>query len=104
MNTFAEKVENFLKANSLYVSRVYTSHEWFSLQGEIVFDQDKVDKLIFPSGLSLMIDTINEGTKCFFLVDEQSDQYVEIIESSTFWATYKEVLKAIKEIDYIYSL
>lgn len=108
MNTFAEnfydKVENFLKANSLYVTRVYTSHEWFGLQGAIVFDQDAVERLILPCGLRLVTDTLNEETKCFFLVDEQSDEYEEIIETSTFWATYKEVLKVTKENDYIYSL
>lgn len=98
METFNERIERFIKINSFYVSRVHTSKD-FSLQDSITFNEEEIDKLVFPDGLHLESDSIDEFSdrECYFLVDNFGN-YEEIIDRKDFWTAYEEELRFEEEV------
>lgn len=103
--TFDERIERFVGFNELHAGRVHTDKAWFSLQGTIVFDTGALDKLVIPNGLHMETDYLHEEfpeQKCYFLVDDESGEYVEIMESKAFWAKYAEELELMRDLDDMY--
>ena len=103
--TFDERIQRFININCFLVNRVFTANEWFSLQGTVVFDSEALDKLVIPDGLHLESDYYDDCSeqKCYFLVDDKTGKYEEIIESKAFWKTYAEELKLMRALKEVYS-
>ena len=103
--TFNEKIERFININSFYVSRVQTSNVWFALQGVITFDVDALDRLVLPEGMHIEEDYYSEFSerKCYFLVDDKSGEYEELIDRRELWTKYTDDLKMMRALDEVYA-
>ena len=88
--TFAEKIHKFINVNSFHVNRVHTMNAAFSMQDSIVFDFDCLERLVVPHGMHIDTDYVEEDpcTERYFLIDDDSGDYEELIPSDVFWAKY----------------
>ncbi len=100
--TFNEKVQRFIDINEFHVSRIFTVNPWVTLDGSIVFDEGALHQLVIPDGLHLETDFSDEvsNRKCYFLVDDESKDYEELIPRTVFWATYTEEVALLKTLGF----
>ena len=98
---YEDKIENFIQINLLYVSRMHTEYDWFFLQDTIVIDTENLDKLIIPNGLHLEVYDVDDSSnrKWYFIVDDISGVYEELIDKIMFWMSYNETIKMLKGMD-----
>ena len=99
---FNEKVQRFININEFHVSRIFTLNPWVTLDGCVVFDEDALQQLVIPDGLHLETDFYDDGSnrKCYFLVDDESEDYEEIICRTDFWSTYTEEVRLLKTLGF----
>ena len=73
-------------------------------QGALTFDVERINELIIPKGLLLIVDKSDDYSerKVYFLEDEYGN-YEELIPTKSFWLKYAEDLKVIKAMDEVYA-
>ena len=102
IQTFADKIENFIMFNQEYISRRMLP------DGSTVLVSSK-ENCLFPFGiprLKVVEDTMDEFSdeKVYFLVNESDNDSVQILPESDYWAMYNEQVEMNKIFDEMNSL
>ena len=98
MANFIQKIHNFIGINAFHVNRVHTLNAAFSMQDSIMFDSDCLERLVIPHGMHIDTDVDSYNTERYFIVDNESGDYEEIIPSNVFWAEYAAELRLEKTL------
>ena len=90
-NTFYENINQFINFNAQHLDAETTAY-CSDVDCIACFYPDDPEQLICPEGLHIESDYDDEFSeqKCYFLVDDESGEYAEILPGDVFWTIRNE--------------